>query len=127
MLITLRRNEVCVMERDELLKVLAMLEKSFNQLKDSGVADENTMKELDRLSESIQLLSREVLENREEFITVREGYKHLLSDFQRVQREIEELQSKEEKMSDRRYQASEKVVMLILGAIVSYIASLLTK
>lgn len=115
------------MERDELLKVLAMLEKSFNQLKDSGVADENTMKELDRLSESIQLLSREVLENREEFITVREGYKHLLSDFQRVQREIEELQSKEEKMSDRRYQASEKVVMLILGAIVSYIASLLTK
>ena len=127
MLITLRRNEVCVMERDELLKVLSMLDKSFNQLKDSGVADENTMKELDRLSESIQLLSREVLENREEFITVREGYKHLLSDFQRVQREIEELQSKEEKMSDRRYQASEKVVMLILGAIVSYIASLLTK
>lgn len=116
------------MEKRELLDVIKAMDNYMDELAKINQGDSKEIQnELGRLRQSLVELSKEVTDNREEFITVREGYKHLLSDFQRVQEEIEEIQRKDDRSSDRRYQSVEKVVMIVVGAVVSYIFNLLNK
>lgn len=116
------------MEKRELLDVIKAMDAYMDELAKINQGESKDIQgELGRLRQSLVELSKEVTDNREEFITVREGYKHLLSDFQRVQDEIEEVQKRDVKHSDRRYQAVEKVVMVVVGAVVSYIFNLLNK
>ena len=109
------------MENEDLAKLLNDMIRQLEGQSEGNPGIQNLVKEIEKMKTSVVDLEREVRTDREKFIVLQEKFYGLIEQYKNVREDIEELKDMDEKDSDRRYQAVEKVGMLIIGAVVSQI------
>lgn len=115
------------MTNEDLASLLSDMVARLEENSSDSKGTKALIEEINKLRDSLNELDKEVRNDKEQFIVLRERFSGLISQYQELRNEIEELQDNETKNNDKRSQAVEKIFMVILGAVVSYIASLLSK